>query len=582
MKRKFGLSLLCLILCFAMVLSGCGSNKDKDNNNSDDSNINSSQQDTANDSNDNTEDEQPTADDDLDVDDVIDVDDDFDVDDDEDEDEAEDEGDDFDTVYSEVSLNLSKAITKEYLNSGLYLGWGYFPDAAGRTYTKKQITAELDRLEKMGYTHVRTSLTTGWVSSGYDAAKKDWKWDGEEFTRFVWICKELDKRGITLTMTINWEMKTDLVSNGIKKATYEETCEAYADYAYKLLSTLKAKGVKNVVNILPFCEPLPSQKVSAIFDKYTNEILRDCIKALDAKLKAEGVRKDYKIMSPATTVAQIELASHNELGFTDTTWAQWIVDNIGEYIDIYAYHNYSNFSNNIYEDTYQYFYDDIIEAGEVFKKTGKPVYFDEFGYMYNETVTNVESTYTRYLHRNQPFYATQRAAAQIAIMNSGANCSMLWSIFDTQFPNSTVTNTAFDKGIQVTGVAPVMNESSIPYAEYYSQSLISRYMSGGEGTVVYEGFDDMSGVYLTATKQKDGTFSILVVNLNIANAEVTFNLSESLNKATLYRHTYNPNNYKATNAANIIGVDKVYKNVNKTFKDTLPGGAVVVYTTNQN
>lgn len=491
--------------------------------------------------------------------------------------------DDFEKIYSTVSLNLSKPITKEYINSGLYLGWGYFPDAAGRTYTKKEITAELDRLKKMGYTHVRTSLTTSWVGSGYDNAAKDWKWDGEEFTRFVWICKELDKRGITLTMTINWDMTTDLTSNGIyDKNSYENTCKNFAEYGYKLLSTLKAKGVNNIVNILPYCEPYPSKKIDNIFGKYTNEIWRDTVKELDAELQEKNIRKDYKILCNATTILHLDAPQLNELGFTKETWANWIIDNCDNFIDIYAYHLYSNYSNNIYDDTYQYFYDDIIDVANIFKKTGKPLYFDEFGYQYNESLTNVESTYTRYLHRNVPFYATQRAAGQIAIMNSGANCSMNWSIFDTQFPDSTITNTAFDKGVQVTGCAPIMSESSVPYAEYYSQSLISRYMAGREGTVVYEGTDDMSGVYTVATKQKDGTFSILAVNLNVHEAEVTFELSESLKKAKLYRHLFNPNNFKATTAANIIGVDKAYKNVNKTFKDILPAGAVVVYTTNPN
>ncbi len=605
--KRILIPIICLLLCaviIAVAFAHCSGTKDKPV----DTDVTSSQTDITDDEDFDDEDFDDEDFDDEDFDDEDFDDEDFDDEDfddedsddedfddedfddedsdDEDFDDEDFEDEDFDTVYSTVSLDLSEPVSDDYINSGLYLGWGYFPDAADRTYTKKEITAELDRLEKMGYTHVRTSLTTSWVSKGYDASIKDWKWDGEEFTRFVWICKELDKRGITLTMTINWDMVTDLSSSGIlDKESYENTCENYANYAYKLLTTLKAKGVNNIVNILPFVEPFPSKVIDEVFGKHSNVIFHDTVKALDSKLKKEGIRKDYKIMCTATSTMHIDPSNKNldrlnDLQFTKVSWAEWIVENCDSFVDIYAFHDYSSYSNNVYDDTYQYFYDDIIDVANVFKKTGKPVYFDEFGYQYNDILDTVESTYTRYLHRNVPFYATQRAAAQIAIMNAGVNCSMIWSIFDTQFPDSTVTNTAFDKGVQITGVAPIMSESSIPYAEYYSQSLISKYMAGAEGTVVYSGMDDYSGVYLTATKQKDGTFSILVANVNITDAEVTFELSESLNKAKLYRHLFDPNDYEATTAAHIIGVDKVFKNVNKTFTDTIPGGAVVVYTTN--
>lgn len=572
-------ALVSIILCLAILLCACGKNSDTDKDTSkkptsDDTSDVSSGEETQ----DPSDEEEDWGDEEEE-----------DWGDDEEEDwddedwEDEEEWDDFETVYADVGIDLSKPLSESYVNSALYLGWGYFPDAAGRTYTKKEITSELDRIVKMGYTHVRTSLTTGWLSSGYDNTAKDWKWDGEEFQRFVWVCKELEKRGITLTMTVNWDMETDLKSKGIYVADdYEATCKNYAEYAYRMLTKLKENGVNNITQLIPFCEPYPSKQLSVFTDKYTNEIWRDTVKALHEKLTAEGIRKDFKILANCTTVAHIESETLNALGFTQKEWAEWIVKNCDSFIDIYAFHNYSNFSNNIYEDTYQYYYDSIVDAMEVFKSTGKPVCFDEYGYSYNETVENQESTYSRYLTRNIPFQATQNIAGLIAIINSGADIAMKWSLFDTIFPDSTVTNTAFDGGIQVTGVAPVMNESSIPYYGYYAHSLVSRYFSSASGTKTYMGIDDGDGVYLVASRQSDGDFTVLAVNLNVSEAEVTFNFSESLSNATLYRHLYDPATVNRTTAANIIGVDKVYKNVIDSFTDTLPAGAVVVYTTNAN
>ena len=495
-------------------------------------------------------------------------------------DDEPDDSDDSETVLANVKVDLSKPLSESYVNSALYLGWGYFPDSANRTYTQKEITAELDRIKKMGYTHVRTSLNTGWVADSYDRTAKDWDWNGEKFQRFVWVLKELEKRGVTVTMTINWDMETDLKSNGIYVANnYETTCSNYAEYGYRLLTKLKESGVNNVTQLLPFTEPYPSKKLSVFTDKYTNEIWRDTVKALHDKLTAEGVRKNYKIVGPCTSILHIQNENLNAAGFTEAEWAEWYVKNCNSFVDIYAYHLYSNYSNNVYSDTYQLFYDAIEEVMTVFKNTGKQVCFDEYDYQYKETSETQESTYLRYLIRNVPFYATQSVAALIAVINSGADMAARWSLFDTIFPDSTATNTAFDGGIQVTGVAPVMNQTSVPYYAYYANSLISRYFSGASGTKTYKGIDDGDGVYLTASRQPDGTFTVLAINLNLEETKVTFNFSESLGKATLYRHKYDPAAVKRTTAAHVIGVDKVYKNVTNHFIDTLPAGAVVVYTT---
>lgn len=567
--NKKRIALISMLLCLAMVLCSCktatgsGKKKKKDKTSS-----NANTSDTV------SQDDNWIDDDPGDLEEPEDP----PIDDPEDPVEEED-----DRLYATVGVDFSKPISQSYLNSALYLGWGYFPDNAGRTYTKKEIIAELDRLQKVGYTHVRTSLTSGWVTNSYLAAKQDWDWSGEEFQRFCWICKELEKRGVDLTMTLNWEMEADLKSNGIYVADNPAaTAEKYAEYCYRLLKKLKENGVNNVKNLLPFVEPYPS-KVSPVFPKlHSNEVWKITVSALDQRLKKEGMRANYKIMGPATSTFHLPSERLNALNFTGEDWAQWYINNCGSFIDIYAFHQYANYGESIYDDKYWNYYDELSAIAKVFKKTGKPVYIDEWGYSYKTVTETDEKTYPRYLVRNYEFHGTQRAAALVSILNAGADGSMLWSLFDTIFPNSTATNTAFEEGIQVTGTAPAINQTTVPYYNYYAMSMISKYLSVKTGTQVYPGIDDGDGVYLAATKQPDGTVTILVVNLNTEKTEVTFDLGKGLGGVTLYRHLYDPATVKRTTAAHIIGVDKGYKNVKTAFKDVLPRGAVAIYTTNPN
>ena len=47
----------------------------------------------------------------------------------------------------------------------------------------------------------------------------------------------------------------------------------------------------------------------------------------------------------------------------------------------------------------------------------------------------------------------------------------------------------------------------------------------------------------------------------------------------MYRHLWDPTTCKPTTAARVIDIDKAFKNVGNVLQDTLPSGAVAVYTT---
>jgi hypothetical protein len=70
----------------------------------------------------------------------------------------------------------------------------------------------------------------------------------------------------------------------------------------------------------------------------------------------------------------------------------------------------------------------------------------------------------------------------------------------------------------------------------------------------------------------------MVVNLNYQNKAVKVDFNSSLGGATLYRHVYNPSVNTTSARADIIGFDKAFTGVTSSLTDTLPAGAVAIYT----
>jgi len=106
--------------------------------------------------------------------------------------------------------------------------------------------------------------------------------------------------------------------------------------------------------------------------------------------------------------------------------------------------------------------------------------------------------------------------------------------------------------------------------------MLSKYMGGGEGTKVYSSTSS-NGVYISASKQVDGNWSVLVVNSNSSARDITVTFSSAINK-TLYRHLYNPNTVTPDANAGIMKSDLVKPNVTTSISDNLPAYSVAVYT----
>ncbi len=195
----------------------------------------------------------------------------------------------------------------------------------------------------------------------------------------------------------------------------------------------------------------------------------------------------------------------------------------------------------------------------------KPVWFDEY---------NVRAERHSY---HSAVHGTHLAASMQSLMNAGVQSSLMWTLFDQQWPgNHTNNDDCFVDGDHRCGVMPVLTRTLIPYPAYYSSALVIKYMGGEEGTKVYAG-EGKDLLHATLSIMPDGNLSLLVINNKLKEDSFTVDFGENLG-LTLNRFVYNPETIKPDETATLLSSDKSFE-VGSALSDTIPGKAVAVYTT---
>ena len=205
------------------------------------------------------------------------------------------------------------------------------------------------------------------------------------------------------------------------------------------------------------------------------------------------------------------------------------------------------------------------KTGLKYVPEGKPYCFDEYNYLYNRNHKRLS-------------HGSEAVSAAVTLMNTGVTYSLLWTIFDQQWPNSHTTNEdAFVDGDHRCGTMPVLTRSLVPYHSFYAFTLLSRYVDGG-GTKVYEGIGGYR-ISLTLSVSKDGDITVVVVNDKEVADEFNISFEKSLGGITLNRHYFDPYTLVPDERAEIIGIDKVLENVTDSITDKIAPHGVIVYTT---
>lgn len=216
-------------------------------------------------------------------------------------------------------------------------------------------------------------------------------------------------------------------------------------------------------------------------------------------------------------------------------------------------------TTDAYYDWYQWGKNGILNTPE-----GMPFIFDEYNMSFEKDHTTV-------------YNGANICNAAVALMNSGVAGSLLWTVFDQQWPNAHHTNDdSFVDGDHRCGTMPVLTRSLVPYRSFYAFTLLSRY-TGGAGSKVYEGIG-ANNMHCTMNTLPDGTISIIVVNNKAIEDELILIFEKNVD-VTLRRHLFDPNILEPSKAPTPIAVDKIFENIANQFTDTLPPYGMAVYTT---
>ncbi len=224
---------------------------------------------------------------------------------------------------------------------------------------------------------------------------------------------------------------------------------------------------------------------------------------------------------------------------------------------------YTKFAGMVSHDLDAYYcWYEWAKTGLQYVPKGKSYCFDEYNVTFNRDYSRTE-------------HGAEIVTAVTALMNAGVASSLMWTLFDQQWPNNHTYNAdSFVDGDHRMGIMPILTRSLIPHLSYYAFSLISRYVESG--SKIYEGFGE-NFAHTTMAVSPSGDITVIVVNCKDEsdNFEIDFEKSIDL---TLSRHAFDPQTLIPDEKAEIIKADKTV-NANKSLKDTIAPFGVNIYTT---
>ena len=461
---------------------------------------------------------------------------------------------------------------------------------------KTRAYAELDRMQAAGIKQVRIIFSV--LQTGhYDFTNKcaNIPAGGDWFTD-IWVemLNALKDRGIDVMINFGWGNSIQSLSSGSLTAVfptgttfqtsltlneqitaYGQLCAAYTDFFLDA-------GCSNVKSITFFSEPgngwkgntnaeAKSQSAQLNFNNVITTY-GQCVSSVKSQLTALGRCSDVSIVSgnismlydPSSGYDWWNITSWGGYSFLSAKkWFRTMVgkSTISSNSGAYSYHYYgkftnakiSNYSNN------KSAIDNITSDGLATTSVNvNSIMMDEVSVKTGSTNADNNKSLV------SPFEATQLAEYLAILMNKGYKGAYNW----------TFSNLGGDN---MFGFMPnALSGDTVPYDRYYAFSLITKYMN--RCTKIYAGTQSDGCVTVYGTNASGTEKYLMVVNLNYQNKAVRVNFNSSLGGATLYRHVYNPSVNTTSSRADIIGFDKTFGGVNTSLVDTLPAGAVAIYT----
>jgi len=217
---------------------------------------------------------------------------------------------------------------------------------------------------------------------------------------------------------------------------------------------------------------------------------------------------------------------------------------------------YATGTVDLYEDWYTW-----CKQGMEFVPKGK-------AYVYDEYQVAFDRDFSRDSH------GSGIVTAAVAFMNAGANSSLMWTLFDQQWPNNHA-NTAdcFVDGDHRYGVMSILTRTLVPHKSYYAFSLISRFVTAD--SMVYEGIG-RDCLHTTMSVSKNGEITVIVVNNKEDADSFALSFDEPVS-VDLRRYIFNPEICRPTENPVGIASDKTISVVD-AISDEIAPYSVIVYT----
>ena len=461
---------------------------------------------------------------------------------------------------------------------------------------KTRAYTELDRMQAAGIKKVRI-IFSNLQSGHYDFTNKCAKIpSGGDWYTDIWIemLNALQARGIDAMINYGWGNSIQSLSSGNLTAifptgttfqtslTLAEQITAYGQLVAAYTDFFLDAGCNNVKSVTFFSEPgngwkgnsnaeAKSQSAQLNFDSVITTY-GQCVNSVKTQLNALGRGSDVSIVSG--NISMLYDVSSGYDWWNITSWGgysflsakKWFRTMVGKSnitgnSNAYSYHYYGKFSNAKVSNysANKTAIDNITSEGLATTSVNvNSIMMDEV------SVKNGATNAANNKSLVSPFEATQLAEYFAILMNKGYKGAYAW----------TFSNFGDDN---MFGFMPnALSGDTVPYNRYYAFSIITRYMN--RCTKIYAGNSSNGCVTVYGTNASGTEKYLMVVNLNSQSKAVRVNFSNSLGGASLYRHVYNPSVNTTSARADIIGFDKVFTGVNSALTDTLPAGAVAIYT----
>eukprot|EP00054_Salpingoeca_dolichothecata_P020931 m.133315 g.133315 ORF g.133315 m.133315 type:complete len:464 (-) comp23809_c0_seq1:49-1440(-) len=445
------------------------------------------------------------------------------------------------TPALEVTFNTSNVQNQEFLGIGaVYHGFEYMPESLDRGMNETFIQTNHERLA-----NVRLSVARSWY--GPDWAMSSWggpyNWTSTKMMAFYQHLAFLKEQQTDVVLQAGWWFPDNICAPTSTPCNVtQEHLKVYTEWVSNSLDQLVVKrNFTHIKYLVLFTEPSPSLE-----PLYVSVVL-----ALHQQLIQDGRRHLVKFLGPNVNVMSSTINFIKELAQSSAS----------DVIDIFTGHTYNL---NGYEDWFQ-LGRTIVAAIE---GTNKPFMVDEGG--------KSDEAF-----RNSTNYGTYIAEYECALINAGAQTTMLWLyedqyyVFPLEHANG---HDSFYDGLHRWGTQPWLPYDVNVRPSWYSLSLMSRFLRHPNGTMGSVLRSPRAADVALAAVVFESDMTLLAVSTNSsspATVKVTFN-PPLPHSTVFYRHLYDP--ASPPNDNNIIPSSATF-NVIAQLEDLVPAGGVAVYTT---